>query len=428
MVQFGDKKLRGQVKIVDLLSHNTGMTKSGCYRGSTTSMLIDEGLHMNFISDQVAYKHKDTNFYYNNLGYKLAGNILERRCKKTWSALVQENFLEPWQLHRTFAEHPGPGVDDVSEAYNILDTGGPVKLSSSGSRGTSFAKASGGMYSCVEDLLTAYGHVMNAIKDPAAESSVIKQAGKLFSPHTAIVSGYGDYCLGLVKVNLPGKMGYVGINRELMPNTEPMPTIGDPRSPTQVYYHQGSGAGALAAMAILPEYDTVIVVLSNTLALNDCPDWVLQLVLSKIVGGPSDAEFINYATATRENNLGKCRMLKQKLDNGSGPPPSLELASYRGFYRNEKGYFTIYVDVEDDKLTWTKQGTLGEKFPLYHYQGDCFHWLGERNEMAARGIWIPKEEHYWLVQFHVENGKVNHLTWLHDPHNEKAGEFLKITL
>lgn len=65
-----------------------------------------------------------------------------------------------------------------------------------------------------------------------------------------------------------------------------MPRIGNPKHPTPIHNHQGVGTGALAAMESLADLDTVIVVLSNTLALNDCGYRMLRLILSKIVDGP----------------------------------------------------------------------------------------------------------------------------------------------
>ena len=54
-VSFRDGTLQHRVKIIDLLNHNTGMARSGCYRGGSTGMLINERDYVAIINDQVAY-------------------------------------------------------------------------------------------------------------------------------------------------------------------------------------------------------------------------------------------------------------------------------------------------------------------------------------------------------------------------------------
>ena len=41
---------------------------------------------------------RGSKFSYSNLGYIIAGSILERLCGKTWEELVQERIVEPMGL------------------------------------------------------------------------------------------------------------------------------------------------------------------------------------------------------------------------------------------------------------------------------------------------------------------------------------------
>jgi hypothetical protein len=65
-------------------------------------------------------------------------------------------------------------------------------------------------------------------------------------------------------------MGAMGCNPSLMPDG--MPIVGKGVPSRLVIYHQGSLPGALSAVALMPETETAIVVMSNSLALNDSPD------------------------------------------------------------------------------------------------------------------------------------------------------------
>ncbi|KAK4155882.1 hypothetical protein C8A00DRAFT_31326, partial [Chaetomidium leptoderma] len=62
-----------------------------------------------------------------------------------------------------------------------------------------------------------------------------------------------------------------------------MPIVGKGVPSQLVLFHQGSLPGALALVVLLPDTDTVILVLSNSLALNDVADWVGQLVLEEVL-------------------------------------------------------------------------------------------------------------------------------------------------
>lgn len=89
---------------------------------------------------------------------------------------------------------------------------------------------------------------------------------------------------GWGRVQLPGKMGQLELNPYLMPNG--MPVIGKGDSPQLIIFHQGSLPGALSIVILLPDTESIIVILTNALALNDIPDWVGQLVLEELLDIP----------------------------------------------------------------------------------------------------------------------------------------------
>ena len=67
-------------------------------------------------------------------------------------------------------------------------------------------------------------------------------------------------------------MGAVDLNPKLIPDG--MPLVGKGSPSRLVVYHQGSLPGALTAVILLPDTKSAIVVMTNTLAPNDCADWV----------------------------------------------------------------------------------------------------------------------------------------------------------
>ena len=109
-----------------------------------------------------------------------------------------------------------------------------------------------------------------------------------------------SYAFGWARVQLPGPMGAVGCNPLLMPHG--MPVVGKGALSTLVCYHQGNPPGALAAMSIVPETQSAIVVLSNSLTLNDTPDWVEQLVLEELLDAPERNDYIKAAESSVAEN------------------------------------------------------------------------------------------------------------------------------
>ncbi|RBR10896.1 hypothetical protein FVER53590_01581 [Fusarium verticillioides] len=72
-----------------------------------------------------------------------------------------------------------------------------------------------------------------------------------------------------------------------------------------VLFHQGSLPGSLIFVALLPETETVILILTNSLALNDTADWIGQMIIEEIVNVPSELKpgFVGMAEATVAENL-----------------------------------------------------------------------------------------------------------------------------
>lgn len=88
-----------------------------------------------------------------------------------------------------------------------------------------------------------------------------------------------SYAFGVARLQLPGQMGYIGFNPGLM--SDEMPTVAKGTPSRLILYHQGSLPGALSSIVMVPSLNISAVIMSNSLALNDCPDWIMQLLLER---------------------------------------------------------------------------------------------------------------------------------------------------
>nr|POE77996.1 hypothetical protein CFP56_09637 [Quercus suber] len=213
-------------------------------------------------------------------------------------------------------------------------------------------------------------------------------------------------------------MGQIGINPNLMP--EGMPSVGKDIPSQLILFHQGSLPGALAIVMLLPATESAIVILTNTLALNDVPDWVGQLVLEELLNVPKN-ERNDYVAAARvsasENLEWYPRLSKQLSDTQQKGTLPRRLDDCIGMYWDAAHVFKIVVDADGKSLYWAFQGLESEKFRLTHYEHDTFTWLQPRNELSRPRRWVGTDQGllYWKIQFHMDpSGEVVRLSWVHD--------------
>lgn len=80
-----DDTIRNNATITDLLAHRTGMSVGDYYLGAQNNVLISEKDAMAFLSDQKAINPFRGQFQYNNLGYELAGLMINKISGRGWA-------------------------------------------------------------------------------------------------------------------------------------------------------------------------------------------------------------------------------------------------------------------------------------------------------------------------------------------------------
>ena len=99
------------------------------------------------------------------------------------------------------------------------------------------------------------------------------------------------YGMGWVRAQLPAILGAVGCNPGFVKSI-PMAGLG---SEETIIYHQGSLAGYTSSLFLVPDTESAVVVLSNSISLNDCADWVGQLILEALLDVEERNDYVNYA-------------------------------------------------------------------------------------------------------------------------------------
>ena len=271
--------VREQANVIDLLAHRTGLAQKNCYwHQSRQQLLLPKGESASTIGilEHVGTLHET--FLYSNLVYAFVGFVLEKWVGESFGSFVQTQIFEPLDLHRTIIGSPSPG--NVAKSYQFLNDGTAWEIPNPQIQDNTIMDAAGGAKSYVNDLLKYYVAFLAAAKHQIEQNcsctpgSPFRQAGDMVKSHME-ASSFGphpqSYGLGWVVTELPSVLGLVGLNgREL---GEDMPVVGrNVKSRTRVWYHNGSLPGAFSSVYLLPDSDTVIVVLSNSLGTTDAPD------------------------------------------------------------------------------------------------------------------------------------------------------------
>ncbi|WVO15585.1 hypothetical protein L204_103245 [Cryptococcus depauperatus] len=420
---INDEILQHHMTLADLLCHRSGMSKgNGLIMGTDNNILIGEKDAMRYINSQTRVLPFRGQYAYNDLPYELAGKVIESLSGESLFDFVQRRILAPLGMTRTFLKTPDASLDNVGKCYSTLEDGTAATITPVRYGDDWFCASSVGMRSCASDLMKLYKAFMACFNDqfatgktstdglPLKQVTHLMSAKVLMDPSSRNEASYG---FGWARVQLPGKMGHIGINPASMPGG--MPIVGKGVAPRLVIFHQGSGLGTLSLVVLLPDTESAIVVLSNALALNDVADWVGQLVLEEFLDVP-ECERNDYIAASKASaavNLEWYPNIVKGLQDPGGT--SRELEAYAGTYWDPVHIFKIVVTVEKDKLYWAFQGLDWEKFRLTHYKDDVFTWLQPRNDLSRRGRWVSTDQgpSFWKVEFKMGDGP-DRLFWMHD--------------
>ncbi|KAJ8125688.1 hypothetical protein O1611_g7950 [Lasiodiplodia mahajangana] len=437
-LNINDEILQNQMTISDLLCHRSGMSwGDNLIIGTENNVLISEQDSMTYFNSQTRLLPFRGQYAYNNIAYELAGKVIESLSHQSYFEFVQSRIFDPLGMTRTFLKTPPSSLDNVGKCYNTLDDGTSVPIPCVKLGDDWVGSPHAGMRSCVSDLMKLYKAFMTGFNDQLASGKTstdglpLKQVGYLMSAQMIMGQPSRNevsYGFGWGRVQLPGRMGQIGINPDLMPNG--MPVVGKGVTPRLVIFHQGSLPGALSLNILLPDTESAIVISSNALALNDVPDWVGQLVLEEFLEVPKSHRN-DYIAASKESAAENLKWypdlvkeLQQAKINGTSPR---ELGSYVGTYWDHHHIFKIVITEEDGQLYWAFQGLDSEKFLLSHYEHDVFTWLQPRNELSQRGRWVGPDQglSFWKVDFRIgEDGKPDRLFWVHD-NDVPADEYRK---
>ncbi|EME41019.1 hypothetical protein DOTSEDRAFT_47244 [Dothistroma septosporum NZE10] len=450
------------LNIVDVLCHRTG--KAWCdalYLQSNNNMMLPKSEALRTFDYLPMAASPRTRHLYNNHAYNLVGFVLERLFDTDYGTLMRRELFEPLTMSRTYTEQVAD--ENAAKYYNILTDKSAYEIPACATTKDTIMFAGQSVRTSLGDLLKLYGSYLTSLaptvprRDGAAtvtkeNASLLARFGGLmgFKPTSndvstarstdfpplpvkdvlPLTSGHirreensvleQSYGLGWCRTQLPGKLDFAW-NRTVV---DQLPVLGASCAGKLVIWHGGNMPGTTAAVCMLPETSTAVVVLQNSLGLCDAADWTCQLVLDVLFAGKPMQDYPALSAQAATNTAEKMNEVEAELEAERIPGTQpRELSAYVGTYYNSLRNWSIAILLDEEgQLQLRLQSRDDEEYLLRHYHYDTFVWNLSYDEMVKRAQYI-RPAHFYKFAFEASNqgSVIDRLRWQHDP-EMKDGE------
>lgn len=434
---FGDGhgEIGRMITIADLLAHRSGIASPDTFFFQDNNELLlekhDAIKTFNYGKERGAFRDS---YIYNNFGYAVVALLIEKLSGQEFGAFLRHSILDPLHLERTTTDDVSTDAN-VGRCYCVLQDHSLCRVPGPRVGTGSLLEGAAGIKSTVNDLLRLYQAFLEAVNDQvqrvstSTEGSPFKQCSTLIRGHSFLddaplrESAYG---LGWIRCQFPGVVGKQGINARLRMD---LPVIGKGAPSRFCLYHEGLMPGSSSNVYAFPETMTIIVVLQSSNSLNDCPDWIAQLLIETVFDFPERIDWLGLARTSARSALALVPSMRLKLDKGRVPNtrPSLPLDAYCGRYQSPLGDFTLEVSQREDGLLVAFQGLRSQSNRLEHYHFDTFSWLMTHDEAARRArLMVNFPAEFYLFRFGISiHGKIDRLYWIIENTCPEPETFLK---
>ena len=430
-----DATIREKANIIDWMSHRTGLAPynhiwSQEY-GHWSLRRRDAIPTINNLEKVFDFR---TRWLYSNWGYAIADEITQKLTRETWGTALRKEIFEPLGLNRTITKHD-TDLDNVAKSYMALENGRPFHLPRPFPEDGTVMEGAVAVQSNVADLLKFYGAIMEAGEHQAKHGatstpgSPLKQVPTLLANHIALSPKPSEreqsYALGWVRAELPGSLGKIGLNPAFLE----MPEVGKGlEQPVLCLYHQGSTNTFLNSVHLLPESHSGVVVLTNSMANNDCADWLGEMILETLLDNPHKNKYVSLAKASSEVSKSLWPKMRDDLERDKTPNTrSKQLSAYVGIYWNAINTYCIEVLLKNEKLMMCFQGDHEQLYELEHYHYDVFSWLLTHDEDVRRGRFPVTRATFYLLSFKQSENpeEIDSLAWVNDSVTPRGEIFVK---
>lgn len=251
------------IRLEHLLSHTSGlpdiMDRPGWGERRVTPATLSE-----LTADTLTYRPRfepGSRADYNNAGFNLLAEIVERVSGKPYAQFLQDAFFTPLGMTSSGSAADG-GHHGVVWGHNSAP-GGPVHGPVTN---VSIIAGAGALYSSADDMMT-WTRALHG--------------GQILSPdsYRQMISDHAPEDQGLPAGARPRTWGFGLFTSDLGSGA-------DPRFPGFQIYHTGSWAGFRNLVSYLPAQDVTVVVLTNNYHQRDQVFLIVQQAMAEAIGAP----------------------------------------------------------------------------------------------------------------------------------------------
>ncbi|KAH7137374.1 beta-lactamase/transpeptidase-like protein [Dactylonectria estremocensis] len=415
-----------EMTITDILSHRTGLSGIGdmalAFQGDGDMLLPKNRLFSLVKTFRTSTPFRSTWDYF-VWGYSLAGEVIEELSKKSLRDFLSDSFFKPLKLQSTTFEPDELDPGRLAEPYAGLSDGNHFHLLKRQVFEDTFFEASGGLYSSLNDMISWSITMLDAIQDDSpSPDGIVKEVQSIISSHIAIENPSlreRSYGYGWLRTQLPGPVGLIGGNADLWTIKE-SPILGTKDRPVLMLYHQGSTVGYYSFIALFPDTNSSVVVLTNSIGISDAADWISRVIIQALFELKDGQDYVSLAKEANRLTIADYELLSLEIsalrENCTVKRPA-KLESYTGTYANREKQFSIDIILHpelDDRLSLRFQGLEDQTYELRHFCGATFEWSLSHDESKKRGRYNNAEISTYLFKFEAE-GETMRLYWANDP-------------
>ncbi|CAD6579656.1 MAG: hypothetical protein ASARMPREDX12_009328 [Alectoria sarmentosa] len=435
--------IRNDTTIEDILSHRTGLEqKVSLWMREYSWPQVTKSSFTKTAAYLEPVHQLRSEFLENNWTYGLIAQVVKKISGQVFSEFVGQNIFKPLKMERTWlaGSRPFPfDVNNFAEAY-MYNGDSPYRVHKPPVETSSEHEATVGVKSSVNDLIRYYAALLHATKEENRSSGThersppLSRARELLRPHTPmrrLLPSFGktEYTLGWAQVTLPSALGALSGNAELV---EKMPRIGEGLvNAPLILYQSGSMVGYQSSAILIPNTNSAIVVLSNTLANQHAADWIAQAVLEALLDVPHPTDFVALAReAAAENAMLFSYMHQVLVAKRVLGTTCRGFDSYVGVYENTIKTFTIEVFSSEAGLGLSFNGRHDE-YELKHYHFDTFSFEMDYDDFLKKEMRPVTHWRYFLLEFRESTasakGTMGTVVWRPDRMVEQGETFIKRT-
>lgn len=209
--------------------------------------------------------------------------------------------------------------DNYAKSYAVLHNRTSVGIPRPKLGKGTLMEAAGGVKSTIEDLTLLYTAYLRTIifqfssDSDSSPDSILQNCRTLVTNHARFPGvslreqGYGA---GWARSQLPGQLGRVSGNILILDEA----VVGKGTESALVLYHHGSMPGSTSCVLMLPESETFVIVLQNSLAPIDTADFVGQFLVETLLNAAKPNDYKSLAKEFTTKSLNHMTRLKNDLD------------------------------------------------------------------------------------------------------------------